>query len=240
MKTMARLRGLKNHGFSREADMLDTVLLWLARQGLHAKTEFVTPWGVCDVVATAFPSRKLNKRLRLGQTEAIGPTIRIELLYAIPSASYGRSISLNYLQEQLQTAADDLRPHLVALVDRGFVRETRPNRFQQVDAWALVSPQVVAIELKLDRVEEALDQAVQNQGIAHQSFIAVPHAVGQRILLGSTAETVARLGIGVLGVAETGCSVLRRPSKDQSKVNPVLARHCVERFWRSHSKAIDH
>jgi hypothetical protein len=223
-----------------ERGMLKAVLLWLSREGLQAKTEFVMPWGVCDVVATAFAEQNVRKRVRLGQTEPIGPAVRIELLYAIPQASSGRSISLWRLEKDLRADADELKPHLMALLDRKFIQLTRRGCFQRVDAWAPGQPRVLAIELKLDRVHDAIGQAVRNQGVAQESYVAFPKFVAERVVSGTLRQAVAATGVGVLGISGRDCSILLRPSKFRAKVDPVLARHCVERFWRSRSKAVHH
>lgn len=237
---MAVAKRSEKLGFAAESEMLSAVLRWLARAGLQAKIEFVMPWGVCDVVATAFPEHTVQKRMRLGQTEPVGPAARVELLQAIPDASTGRSISLQRLQKTLGATSSELVPHLNALLGRKFITKTSRGSFQKIDALGSIQPRLLAIELKLDRVHDAIDQAVRNQAIARESFVAFPRSVAERVTAGALRHNVDAAGVGVLSVEGRNCSVLVQPSSPVANISPVLARHCVERFWRSYSKTVHH
>ena len=54
-------------GFRLERDMVQSARNWLTDQGFQTKSEFYTPWGVCDLVAVSFKEASVRQRLALGQ-----------------------------------------------------------------------------------------------------------------------------------------------------------------------------
>src|SRR5438477_11993200 len=76
------------------SEMAGPVARWLFLRGLAVKSEFVLPWGVCDLVAVKLSSEKIKQRLSYGQTRAIGSLLRLFILSRIPDSETRRSITV--------------------------------------------------------------------------------------------------------------------------------------------------
>ena len=79
--------------FRLECQMTPIVEAWLGSEGLETKSEFPTPWGVCDLVATSLAADRVARRLELRQRQPIGPELRVSLLREIPDADTGQAIT---------------------------------------------------------------------------------------------------------------------------------------------------
>jgi hypothetical protein len=206
---------------------------WLKSLGLLTKREFATPWGICDLVGLAFNKRHVKKRLALGQRRPIGPPRRVAVLMRIPDIETGASVRLATLQRQF---GPFIPPEAVArdveiLVSRKFVCRTQRGTFQSVNGWLPLHKRLVAVELKLSRVEEALGQAFAHRDMTHESYVALPESRARRIRSSDRANAFRNAGIGLLGVAPNVCRVLLAP-RPKAPTGTVAETHCVERFWQ--------
>src|SRR6266446_3702040 len=86
--------------FESEAKMSKPVIRWMQSLGLRVKPEFITPWGICDLVGLSFRSTSVQHRLRLGQTQPITSVTRAALLLRIPDVATGQSITLMALTKE--------------------------------------------------------------------------------------------------------------------------------------------
>jgi len=221
--------------FQLETQMLAPAKRWLEGRGLRTKHEFPTPWGICDLVGLSFKESNVRRRLRYGQTKPLGPAHRIALLMQIPPRSAGSYITLQRLQREFW---DLLSPVMVAtelerLLAWNFICSPRKNAFQKVDGWRPLHDRIVAVELKLSRIEEVLSQARSHVTFADESFVGLPQAVAERLVLGKRVEDFRSAGVGVLSVHHKRCEVLLPSKPRRREINPVLQQHCVERFWRT-------
>jgi hypothetical protein len=67
------------------------------------------------------------------------------------------------------------------LIDDGFVLRISGGRLQKMNGWMPLPSRIVAVELKLRRIAEALQQARANLGFAEESYAAFPMPVARRI-----------------------------------------------------------
>jgi len=216
--------------------MLGSARRWLSGQRLLVKTEFYTPWGVCDLVGISLSKVRIRQRLDLGQRVAIGPPRRIALLNQIPDFQTQGSITSGQLAAELRGIFPEceLYKELDRLVERGFVLQVAPECFQRLNGWAPLHKRIVAFELKLRRVEEALFQAVSHLKFATESYVGLPEKVALRAFESRSIEHFQTSGVGLVAVGRTRCKVLLRSQAKCEQADPVLQMHCVERFWRSH------
>ena len=202
------------------------------------KGEFYTPWGICDPVGVAFDRKRVSKRLRLGQKQPIGPLIRLEILNAIPDAETGHSA----IYEELEHAYRDLitpsqlRSEIEKLITGKFVTVSERGTLQKVNGWAPLHTRVVALELKLNRVEEALGQAISHQAFAEESYVGFPTGLAERIATSPRSARFLAEGVGIVSVGKSRCHILLRPGTRRHLISPTLQMHCVERFWRTRAK----
>lgn len=223
--------------FRFERDMAPLVCEWLTSNLLAAKQEFVTPWGICDLVGVRLSQNRIRKRLALGQTKPIGPLDRIRLLQSIPDKGSGESVTLTRLQRLFQSvfSAQRMVDEVETLVATRFAEFTTRGTVHRLNGWEPLQRRIVAVELKLARPHEAFSQAVSHLAFADEAFVALPLSTAQRLADGPRSREFSRLGVGILGVNKLGCRLLQRPTGRHFKVDPALQMLCVERFWRTAS-----
>ena len=95
---------------------------------------------------------------------------------------------------------------------------------------------LVALELKLSRVQDVLHQAIANLEFANESYVGLPMETASRLMRSSAISPFFKHGIGILGLNEENYRVLKSAEYDRQRGNPVLKAHCVERFWRHYLK----
>ncbi len=222
--------------FTREMEMFEPVQAWLQDQGLRTKAEFYTPWGVCDLVGVAFRKNSVKKRLRLRQMSAVGPASRINIMLNIPDEKDGTSITMKRLERLFSYRFDakEIQREIEYLVKHRFVCSPKRNHFQRINGWMPLQKRIVAVELKLSRITEALHQAACHRIIAQEVYAAFPIHTAERLVSSGRVETCMNLGVGILGVHPKGCERLLKSSGRKPEIDPVLEMHCVERFWRSY------
>ena len=219
--------------FRYEADMFAPVESWMSQQGLQIKREFVVPWGVCDLVGATFDGSKVQKRLELRQRQKIGPVSRIELLLSLPDTETRRSVSLGKLERKYKDLVpkDALLRELDVLESRNFARTTRHGHYQKFNGWMPLHQRLVAVELKLSRVAEALQQAVNHYAFADESYVALPMSVADTTMRSiSRIKKFEQAGVGILGVTADHCE-LKLPAQAKAPTGCPFQIHAAERFW---------
>lgn len=220
--------------FRRESEMLGPVAAWLQSLGLTVKTEVANPWGICDLVGCRLSQRRVADRLALKQRRSIGPRLRIMVLNRIPDVSTHRSTSLASLQRHYAGLVDGavIAHQVERLVSDRFVSVTSKGTFQKINGWMPLHEQLVVVELKLSRFQEALHQAVANRDLTHDSYVAFPFSAAERLMASKEKGDFLSHGIGVVGVTPTKCTVLLPPSSRRHYPDPIAQIHCAEQFWR--------
>lgn len=224
--------------FRYEDEMAAPARRWLSEQGMIVKEEFATPWGICDLVAVSLDKKRVRERLRLGQRSAVGPLIRVLVLNAIPEIEADRS---KIVRSIISAYRDILtRSQLCDEIDRliagRFVKECDNGTIQRINGWAPLHRRLVAVELKLNRVQDALAQATSHQAFADESYVGLPADLAERIAESRRADAFRSEGVGILAVQKRRCRILLVPGAPRYPTNTPLQMHCVERFWRSHVK----
>ena len=221
--------------FRFEADMTGPVARWLLSSGLSVKSEFVLPWGVCDLVGVKLNSSKSRQRLAYGQTRSIGSLFRLLLLSKIPDQKTGQSIGLKRLRADLDCGfSDEVISSEVRKLEHGkFVTFPKPGFVQKLNGWVPLHTRVVAVELKLARVAEALSQAIANREFATHSYVALPMQIATRLSHSQTRHAFTSRGVGLLGVSPDFCRELIAPKLARTSSNELIQMHVVERFWGS-------
>src|ERR1700674_2146696 len=161
--------------FARESEMEAPVRHWLRREGLQIKGEFALPWGICDFVGLSFNSSRVSRRLKFGQSQAIGPLRRIKLLDRIPDHESGLAISFLQLQQMYNDSpyAPILANEIRKLLAGRFIIQNENGLLQKQNGWAPLHERIVAVEIKLSRVSEALGQAISHRVFATESYKAI-------------------------------------------------------------------
>ncbi len=225
--------------FNYEHEMVESAAAWLRKQEMMIKPEYPTPWGICDLVGCRLEPERVAKRLAHGQRKSIGPRFRIGILGQIPDVydKQSKSISLNqliklfdgYSEQELLKELDSLRKNKFVIPGK------RKNTFQQKNGWKPLQRRLIAIELKLSRIEEVYFQASNNRVFADDSYVGLPLERAVRLSEGPRVRQFQESGIGILGLTPQECRVVLEPGQTD-KIDNVVQMHVVEQFWRMHLK----
>ena len=218
--------------FRYENEMLPSVITWLSERVTDVKCEFQTPWGYCDIVGCVLDARRVLKRQALLKRRTIGSISRVSVLWEIPEVGSSEPISAEALLRKFEPFLhrERLDEEVETLVSRGFATRDSSGNIWRESGWFPLQRSVIAVELKLNRVTEVIEQASANLAFADESYIATPMLVARRILRHRRQELQDE-GIGLIGVERTEAMTLLR-SEPSSNPDPVVQTHCVERFWQ--------
>lgn len=221
--------------FVRESDMAASAARWMKSNGMAVKLEFITPWGICDLVGLTFNSQRVAHRLNLRQTRAVSSITRAVLLLRIPDVDANKSISLETLVRQCVPSIPEeiVSAEIGRLIADRFVVSTSTGRLQRVNGWMPLQDRLVALELKLSRIDGAMQQARNNLGFAEESYVGLPSDVANRVAASTRWEEYFAAGVGLLSVAPRRCEVLVPARRDVDWTDTAIQLYCVEKFWRT-------
>ena len=233
--------GSKSMPFRYEREMLEPAVQWLRGEGLMVKKEFPTPWGICDLAGCSLNKNRVRQRLKLRQTKPIRSQLRVYLLSLIPDEEQGSATNAEQLHEHFGTYLDRTRieVELGRLARDRFIEEHAPGAYFKRNGWMPLHKRLVAVELKLTRVDDALHQAINNLGFADESYVGLPADVANRLLRSKRQANFLDRGIGVLAIAEDRCAVVLRPRKRVPARERSTQAYSVERFWLAHLKGTE-
>lgn len=220
--------------FLTEAEMTSPAYQWLRNQGLRVGLEYASPWGVIDLVGVSFSQPNVALRRKLGQKQAVGPQQRVAVLLAIPDEHDDTAISINELHSRFDAwmDRDTLLSHVRTLHQRRFLQYVDEENFQRVNGWHPLQHEIVTVELKLTDISCVIRQAQANLQLSTRAYIGLPCDVCTR-LSNRRLDELSELGIGLLSVDPTGCTVVIAARRTEAVANAVQAAHCCERFWRT-------
>ncbi|MBN1508748.1 MAG: hypothetical protein JW955_18005 [Sedimentisphaerales bacterium] len=214
---------------------------WLRSQGLLTKKEFPTPWGICDLVGCSLNRNKVRKRLALRQTRPIRSSLRVHLLSLIPDETDQRTASIDVLHESFTGYLDRERIEieLDRLLRDRFIEQPSHGAYFKRNGWMPLHKRLVAIELKLTRIDDALHQAINNLGFVDGSYVGLPSDRADRLMDGRRRSDFQDRGIGVLAIGAQRCSVVLRARRQAPTADPVIQAYSVERFWPTYLKGTE-
>ena len=223
--------------FDYEHEMAEPAAQWLRRQGLMVKHEFPTPWGICDLVGCSLNKNKVKTRLRLRQTKPIRSQLRVHLLSLIPEDGEG-SVGVDDLHRVFDPYLDKERieRELQRLIKNRFVLPTSDDTVYKVNGWMPLHKRLVAVELKLKRIDDALHQAINNLGFADESYVALPADVARRVIQGKRRADFVERDIGIVAVSADRCRIALRAKRQSRSQERTTQTYAVERFWLPHLK----
>jgi len=225
--------------FARESEMAPPAARWLRNSGLMVKPEFISPWGMCDLVGVRFNAKHVADRLEYRQTKRVASITRAALLLRLPDVETGRSITI---QRLARLCAPSIPEHVIVEemlcleADRFVVRASRGG-LQKLNGWVPLQEKLVAVELKLARIDEAMNQARKNLGFADESYVGLPLPIARRVASSSSRwSSFFDEGIGLLGVSHHRCQVLVPAHVSQRWTDHAIQLYCVDKFWRGRVK----
>lgn len=237
MRTDSKSEG--DEMFSLEAEMANSAARWLKAGGMTVKSEFVTPWGVCDFVGLRLNQERVGSRLKLRQTKAISSITRASLLLQIPDIATRKSVSLERLVRDCASSipAEVVKSETDRLIADRFVVSSAQGRLQKLNGWMPLQDRLIAVELKLSRIQDAMHQAMNNLGFAEESYVGLPAAIARRVASNpSRWSAFFDAGVGLLSVSRHHCDVLLQPRTTEGWTDAAVQFCCVEKFWRTRAR----
>ncbi|MBN1359345.1 MAG: hypothetical protein JW993_02080 [Sedimentisphaerales bacterium] len=224
--------------FQYENQMAEPAECWLREQGLMVKQEFPTPWGICDLVGCSLNKNKVRQRLARKQTKPIRSQLRVHLLSLIPDETDRATVTIKQLHEHFGGYLDRGRIELEVsrLARDRFIYEASPGTYFKRNGWMPLHKRLVAVELKLARIDDALNQAINNLGLADESYVGLPVDRAERLIESKRRHDFANKGVGILAVQRNGCKVVLRPRKQRPAGEKTVQAYSVERFWLPYLK----
>ncbi len=217
----------------KESDLTNPVENWLLDQGYLVRREFRNAWGICDLVALSPNPTAIRHRLKLGQKTSIGSVSRFSILDVIPDVEIGRSVHINTVCKKLSgiLCSDRIETHVKSLLKMGFLSQPKKNHLQKINGWHCIEKKVIAVELKLNRIQEAIYQARNNQLFADLSYIGLPKQKIKTLKSKNFYPELVEYGIGVISIDGSEVKVVLDPSEESFKPREVLRAYSAERFW---------
>lgn len=161
----------------------------------EVQVEAVVP----DLVAVAFQSAEAESGDRVRSLRGFECAVLAELLV--------RNRTSRTLAERLWSREATVNAALDRLAWGGLVTRQRSGTYRLAEA-AFRGAYVIAIEAKLRRWADAVEQARSYQSFANRAFVALPAGVAERNA--ALAATCRKAGIGLLSVSATGVRVVLR------------------------------
>lgn len=223
-----------------EAHLAGTVLRWLCDQGLLVQVEeFVTPWGVADVLGLRFNIDRVQARIAAGHLDPVGDAHAVQLLLSLPIGGKPKRV-LDVARKFEPLFGPALFERAVRnLVRKRFVVKEGSSLVRRTE-WMPYHEQLVTVELKLRRVDEALAQARRHKAITAESYVGMPAVIAERIVLTDRRLEFEAAGVGLLSVQDGDCKVLLSPDHSTKTVIEAQQISAAEACWRTVLKAIQH
>jgi hypothetical protein len=98
--------------------------------------------------------------------------------------------------------------------------------------WLPFHRKLVAVELKLKRIEEVLHQAKRHLTITPHSFVALPPAIAARLASSPKADEFRQAGVGLLAAFDGTCQELIAPSLTDGRRDRIFEIAAAEKCWK--------
>lgn len=225
-----------------ETQLEASVWRWLRGIAEITVDQFQTPWGIADLFAVKCDFDRVLMRRELGQDVASTRDQDVMVLLAIPELTSGGRTDERRLAKKFSYLLGEAKVRLIvaALKRRKLIKVDADGAICRNTPWIPFHKQMWAVELKLQRVDEALAQAKRHLKITPYSYVGLPPQIAERTAVSAKSEDFRESGVGLLSISATECSTLIEPAGKYTCVDPVYAIAAAERCWGTYLKTIKH
>jgi hypothetical protein len=215
---------------------------WLLDRGYVTTREFKTPWGISDVVGIKPDLDRSYQRLGLGHTLSLGDVSSVMALLRIPTVGSKRSVSRAEIVSELGDLMGngEVEAILQRLMRKGIIAENGAGRLIRDTPWLPYHHGFVSVELKLQRVDEAVKQAKRHRTITPNSYVGLPRETAEKVMTSDRKNDFAAAGIGLLSISGENCEEVIAPLNDNNAIERVYEIAAAERCWSRVLKTIKH
>lgn len=222
-----------------EAHLAGTVLLWLGEQGMMQVTEFVTPWGVADVLGIRPNIDRVKARIAAKHLDPVSDAHAMQLLLSLPADGKPKRLADIARKFEPLLGPDLFERAVRNLIRKRFIVHEGASLIRRTE-WMPYHEQLIAIELKLRRVEEALAQARRHKAITVDSYVGMPAVIAEKVAFTERRSEFEAAGVGLLSVQDGSCKVLIPPNTSQKTVIEAQQLSAAEACWRTVLKTVQH
>jgi hypothetical protein len=225
-----------------ESHLSGVVQRWVSSLGYIPIEEFSSPWGIADVVGIRPNIDRMLQRIRERHEEAIGDLRSILVLLAIPTMGSKRTVSLEELVAQYgELIGREVIERIVLKLSRKkIIGGTTQGRLYRIINWLPYHEEIISVELKLARVEEAIAQASRHKVITPNSYVGLPSDLAERLTFSQRRSDFESAGVGLLSVGNENCEVLIQPTHVTAQRERAYEIAAAENAWRFVLKTIQH
>lgn len=225
-----------------ESELESSAWRWLRGFADISVDQFQTPWGIADLFAVKCDFDRVLMRRDMGQNVASTNDQYVMVLLAIPELTSEERTDERRLAKKFSYLLGEtkVRSIIAALRRRKLIKVDADGAICRNTPWLPFHKQMWAIELKLQRVDEALAQARRHLKITPYSYVGLPPQIAERTAISAKAEEFRESGVGLLSISATECSALIEPAGKNTCVDPVYAVAAAERCWGTYLKTIKH
>jgi hypothetical protein len=142
-----------------------------------------------------------DRPVQLNQSRGLNPLEASIVALLLP----GKPLRAEAIARRLYSRAERVVPRLQALAKRGVVQTVEGGAFSLPSDFEWRSVHVVAVEAKLRRWKEAMEQATSYLKFANQSYVALPSTLVAANKDVAAAASAAQ--VGVIAVDENGAAL---------------------------------
>jgi hypothetical protein len=225
-----------------ETQLESSVWRWLREFADISVDQFQTPWGIADLFAIKCDFDRVLARRDLGQNIASTNDQDLMVLLAIPELTSGKRTDVQRLEKEFSFLLGEakVRSIVAALRRRKLIAVDSDGRICRNTPWLPFHKQMWAVELKLDRVDEALAQANRHLKITPYSYVGLPPLIAEKTANSRKAQDFRESGVGLLSISPEHCSTLIEPAGNYACVEPMYAVAAAERCWSTYLKTVQH
>lgn len=134
--------------------------------------EFVTPWGIADLVLLNFKLKEINIRFEENLT---APIIRRLGALVMSNLKYNRHTSIDKLSIACAKKPSYLKSSVLNfLLDKNYIFEPQKNYYIKNSKYTDITSDITAIEFKKNDYKKAIYQAQRYKLFADKIFVALP------------------------------------------------------------------
>jgi hypothetical protein len=233
---------LRRGGTRLESQLQWPAEKWLLDHGYVTTREFKTPWGISDVIGVKPNLDRSYQRLGLGHTLSLGDVSSVMVLLRIPTVASKRSASKAEVVSEMGDliGVAEVEVILQRLIRKGIVAENGAGRLVRHTPWLPYHDGFVSVELKLQRVDEALKQAKRHRTITPSSYVGLPREIAEKVMTSERKADFVAAGVGLLSISGETCEEVISPAAEINAIERVYEIAAAERCWSRVLKTIEH
>ena len=217
--------------FGSEREMALPATRWLARRGYVVRSEFQTAQGISDLVGCRWRRGAVQERSKFARP-LLSSKVRTALLAVIPPEGIRQTEVVKALRCFSRAIVHE---ELKNLHDWGLVARSKNARWQREAHWLPMHDHLVAIELKMRHLREAVRQAQRYLAFADDAYVGFPWPLAFRIAKDRRSEILRMAGVGLLAIRPARVQALIEPAPGHRPwpVERATQLQTVDRIWRT-------